>query len=524
MQTPNDNNNNKNIIVGPDYGQMIKLHTNGAIIEACVAMLFSKNMRFNTKSFLVMMRNIAILIALKMALEDIKSFMDKFKITNMSSVKYLYQRFRFSEKKYDFILISGKWKYGDKNISINTLTPFLEIKSIAISQPGTYYYEDKGYIIKVIIGTNKISFAIPNIASVISYMENNVIHNNEEIILGGKTVMSKVVVMQSGVMKVEPAQYSYAYPTENYENLEEAIKTNFFVDSILKFPEIPFCVNFDGEPGTGKTTFGNYIAFSGIFDRIIVCNFVPLANTDFSDALVNLERQIISNAPKDQKNNNEPETILLILDEVDKWLTSYLDSKIHKMREQARQSKQIKDEKSNSATVIENYDKLTEKEEIEKRIQLKNEFLDQLYKLVDGLTFSNVRKYVIIFNTNDFDSIFKDTNPKYNALRDRFQRYIFLRIGKPEITKYLKWLNERLKDSSKVSEEKKKMYESVIQKLCYTDDKVFDLIPDEIKLTYRTLHKILRNEHFNIDKTINALIHYKDNKYFQIKKTDTIDV
>ncbi|XWV25598.1 hypothetical protein QJ856_gp0156 [Tupanvirus deep ocean] len=523
MQSSNDNNN-KNIIVGPDYGQMIKLHTNGAIIEACISMLFSKNMKFNTKSFLIMLRNIAILIALKMALEDVKSFLDKFKITNMSSVRYLYQRFRLSEKRYDFILVSGKWKYGEKNISINTLTPFLEMKSIVISQPGSYYYEERGYIIKLVISTNKISFAIPNISSMISYMENNVIHNNEEIILGGKTIMSKAVVMPSGVIKVEPARYSYAYPTENYENLEDAIKTNFFVDSKLKFSEIPFCVNFDGEPGTGKTTFGNYIAFSGVFDRIIVCNFVPLANTEFSDALVNLERQIISNAPKDQKNNSEPELILLILDEVDKWLSSYLDSRIDKMREQARQSKQIIDEKSNSTTVIENYEKLTEKEEIEKRIQLKNEFLDQLYKLVDGHTLLNPRKYVIIFNTNDFDSIFKDTNPKYNALKDRFQRYTFTRIGKPEITKYLKWLNERLCDNTGIPEEKKKMYEGVIRKLCYTDDKIFDLIPNEIKLTYRTLHKILRNSHFNIEKTVNVLRNHKDNEYFQIHKTDTVDV
>ena len=525
MQQSTADNTNKNIIVGPDYGQIVKLHTNGAIIDACIAMLFSKNMKFNFKSSAIMFRNIIILLAIKLALEDLKSFLDKFKFTNLSSVQYLYQRFWYSEKLYKFNLVCGKWYYNDKVISLTTLTPFLEQKSVFISQPGTYYYEEKAYLIKVIIDTTKITFAVPDIASILTYIEYDVIKKNEENIIGGKTTMYKAHTMSSGVIKLESTEPCYACPTENYIMLENSIKNDFFVGSATKKSSIPFCVNFDGKPGTGKTTFGDYIALSGIFDRIIVCNFVPLASTEFQDAISNLERQIVITIPKDRKPDAKTETILLILDEIDKWLANYLDSRIHKLREEARPKRQIKDDKNNVATVIESYDKLTLEEENEKRIQLKNEFLNQFHKLVDGLILSDARRYVIIFNTNDFTSIFKDADPRYDATKDRIQGYKFSKITKPEIIKCLKCLNDRLKNYySTLPSIEKEIYAPIINKIYNNDDSIYDSIPPDIEITNRNLHFLSRKKCHNIAKTVKSLAKRKNIEYLEPIHTDLVEI
>lgn len=174
----------------------------------------------------------------------------------------------------------------NKHISINTLTSFLEQKSIYLSQPGAYYYYVSSYLVKVSVSEKKIVFSLPNIAYMIKYMD-DIIHKNEEIIYGSKTAIFKVVVTPSNIIKLEPAQLVHAFPTANYQKLEESIKINFLMDSLFKFPSPPFCVNFDGEPGTGKTTFGSYMAATGLFDRVIICNLMQAVNTNFQDFMNN---------------------------------------------------------------------------------------------------------------------------------------------------------------------------------------------------------------------------------------------
>jgi DNA polymerase III delta prime subunit len=517
MQTNNDITNNKNIIVGPDYGQIIKLHTNGAIIEAFISTLFSKNTKFGGKTIVVLLRNMAILLFIKMILEDSKTYLDKFKFTDLSIFKYMYQRLIYSEVKYNFMLVSEKWIYNDKYISISMLTPFLEQKSIFITQPSTYYYQEKSYHVKVIITPNKITFAIPNIASMITYMESIIIHKNLEIIFNGKTTMSKTIFLPSGTIKLEPVQQSYAFPTKNYIELETSIKTNFMVDFLMKFQSVPYCVNFDGEPGTGKTTFGNHIASSGIFDRIIICNMVQQTTNSFNEIVLSLERQIINTSSKDKKSDND-DCILIIFDEIDKWLENYISNQIQKLRDEARGKKQHKDEKSGSIATIESFEKLTEKEEDDKKTYLKNEFFNQLYGLVDGHTLSDSRKYVIIFNTNNFEGLFLDANKIFTALRDRFQRYKFNKIGKSEIILYLKYINKAILNhlsSDAVTKNKKNIDISTISISNNYKESVFDEIPDDIKISYRTLQKVLRNSCYKIEGTVKYLAKTKDFELFQ---------
>lgn len=502
-------------IVGPDYGQMMQKQTNLAIVEAFITQLFSKDIKFDVRTIFSMIRNMIILVIIKTVLEESKTYFDKFKFTNLNIFKYFYQRLRYSESCYYLELRDQKWYYGNKTISINTLKPFLEQRSIYVSQPGTYYYSNSTYLIKIIITPYKITWCVPDIDVANRYIITEIISKNEEIVHGGKTIMGKVVISQSGVIKIEPIQLAYAFATDNYLKLQESIKNNIWVDAIMKFPTIPVCVNFDGEPGTGKTTFGSYIASTGIFDRIIIFNLIQAANLSFNETISNLER-IITNSSKDSsvKDNSvkdntpkETELILLILDEIDKWLDSYICNNISKLREDSRSKKQVKKDASSPEVTIESFEKLSIAEEEDKRKQIKNEFLDQLYKLVDGHILPDTRKYVIIFNTNNFDKLFENVDKRYVALSDRFQKYKFMKNGKPEIISYINNLRDQLQShiSKFPNGDKKTLLEQTCSQICSYDDNIFESIPDNISISYRTLLKTLRKHCFNIPACIAAL-------------------
>ncbi len=511
-QSQTSNTDGKNIIVGPDYEQISKQHTNSAIIEHFIAFLFAKNTKINMQSISVLVRNFAIILVIKTLLEESKSYLDKFRFTNLDCIRYGYQYLKYSEMRYELSGISNKWTFDNKNISINTLTPFLESRSIYVSQPNTYYYPNGSFLVKVIIANNKIIFHVPNLVYMTKYMD-DLLSRHQEILLGGKTTMSKVTLSSADVIQFSPLSLTYAFETDNYKNLYEALVSNFIMDSILRTQHTPLCINFDGEPGTGKTTFGSYIADKGIFDRIVLYNLVQGNNLDFKSMLLKLEQIIISQASKDKRPDDEQEIILLIFDEIDKWLDSYTCNKIDTFRNESRVKKEAISGPNSSPTVIESYQKLTPEEEEDKRKQIRIDFLDKLYNLCDGQTLKSGRKYVIIFNTNHFDNLFEGAGTKYDALQDRFQRYHFEKIGKEDIIKYIKGICLRLKSVSSdslFSSDKKRVYGPHIQKVTNFDEKIYDQIPTDIKISYRSLSKILTNNCYDIKKSVSSLSGFDD--------------
>lgn len=504
-----DPNKNNNIYVGPDYGQMIKQQTNGAIIEAFISMLFSKDTKFGPKTLIMLFRNITILVLIKMILEESKTYIDKFRFTDLNIFKYLYQRIKYSEKTYLIKEISeGKWKYCSKYIYFTTLSSFFETKSIYLTQHGTYYYFYMSHIIRISVSPKMIKISVPKIDTVMRYIENDIINKNLESFFADKTVMYKISSHTNNIIKLEPIQIVYAFPTENYVKLEKSIKSHFLTDFIINPPNIPFCINFDGEPGTGKTTFGSYIASTGIFNRIIIFNLIQTISMSFQECITNMELKITQNTPKDRKQEDEPEKILIIFDEVDKWLKSYTNHKIHTMREDARSKKEIKKDNATAPVEMQCFAKLTEKEEEEKTNQLKNEFFDQLFKLVDGQILPDNRKYVFIFNTNNFDSMFENIDERYRALYDRFQQYKFKKNTKADVIKYIKNIYNRLKyfiGDSNVALETRNLYGETIKSLTDYDEKILDNIPDNIEISYRSLQKVLRKNSYIIKDVINDL-------------------
>ncbi|AEQ32848.1 hypothetical protein CE11_00269 [Megavirus courdo11] len=517
----NNNGNDKNVFVGPDYSKMIQMNTNHAIIEAFISMLFSRNQKFSMFTIMKMIRNMAILLVVKTCLEDLKSFVDKFKFTNLNSVKYFAQRIKFSETKYEIIQHNDKWKLNGMGINMATLSPYLEKKSIYTSRPDSYYFNYRSYVIKVVINTDKITFHVPKIDAITQYVGQEIIQNNREIILGGRTSMYRVKVMQSSVVKLEPVRMNKTYGTESYLKLEESLVKYFFVDDTIKSQSIPYCVSFNGEPGTGKTTFAYYIADKGIFDRVIIYNLMQLSSNsdDFITIINKLETQITSTSTNKDKIIDKSERILLVFDEIDKWLDSFVNKQIDKLREESRKSIQNTgntvpgkmDQKSEQNTV-QSFIKLTPEEEVDKKRQYKTEFLDQLYNVIDGQCLQSNRKYVIIFNTNHFNKLFESCdNEKYEATRHRFEPYNFTKINKVGIINYLKFHNDLYIENMRTMNTDDDQHKiNTLHKMCISDEAIYDNISDNIQISYRKLEQIIRTNNYNIEDTIKSLMDYSN--------------
>lgn len=515
MSNQNNQNEGKNNNISPDYQQLLAERSNGAVLDNFTNKILAKGTSLTKEEIAKLVAQFGLVIVMKFVLENTKKCVDSINITDFTCVKHAMQRLTNTTMTYDIIKIENKWTYNDIKLSNSTLSTFFEQKTIYISQPATYYYTFRTSLIKVVISANKISMIFPCTDAFKVYFETEVVNNNREMVFGGKTTIYRANITPNNMFKIEPTVFAFAFETPNYKKLEKSIRKSDFVDEILKFSSLPYCVNFDGEHGTGKTTFGSYIASSGIFDRIVVCNLVQAANLGFVEIVNSLDRQLTASAPKDVSISSEREHILLIMDEIDKWLESHILTMIHKMREEARGKAQTSDDKTK---VI--YEKMTEQEEADKTHHFKCEFYDQLYKFVEGNMLSTTRKYVIIFNTNHFDRMFEGADKRYDALKDRFTQYKFENMRKTDLIRYLKAFNEKLRtsaDDRSFTPEKRENAKKVINKLCNYSDSIYDLIPDDIRISYRTTHKLLKRDHYSIEKTVHSLVNW-------VNETDVIPI
>ncbi len=217
----------KNIIVGPDYGQMIKQQTNSTIVEAFITMLFNKNTKFNFVTLLALSRNMVILLIIKLILEESKTYLDKFKFTNTDFFKYLFQKIKLSTKTYTVHRVSGKWAHVENDTQIvlseQPFINFYEQKGVYVTKPNNYYYYVYGYLIKVAVSENKIDFNGPDVTQFHNHMS-EVFTKNREIIHGTGTTVHRILSMPSGVIKIESLSLSYAFNTYNYKSLKNPLK------------------------------------------------------------------------------------------------------------------------------------------------------------------------------------------------------------------------------------------------------------------------------------------------------------
>ncbi len=487
-------NKNNNLIVAPDYDKIASSNTVGIIFMGIIPYLFPKDKKLTLYIFL---RNISLIIFLKKLLEDTDKFLDNFKFTNLNYINYLRQKFYHSETIYEFILVASKWTHNEKTtISSSLFTTFMERKSISINNPGTYYYTYRSYIIKVIVTSNKISFHTPNIVSISTYME-DVVRENQEILLGNRTVMNKIIVSDRDIMQLSSLEPSYTFETKNYKKLYKNLSQFFEINNLLKMKQTPLVYAFNGPIGTGKTSFGSYIANKGEVDKIFLYNMVQQSTKDFKSIVGDINTLITRASSNETIKTTEKERVIIMLDEIDTYVDSFITKTIDNLRTESRKKTETKSGQNQSETTINTFEKMSEENERDKRISLREEFLSTLYNLCEGLCLKDNKQYIIICITNNFDSMFVGCSEGYNyvKIKDRFQRYEYENLKKAGVIAFLDGIKQTIASKS----------QNYIEELVNFDPQIYDSIDDNISISYRNLSKLLVDNNHKIVDTIKNL-------------------
>jgi hypothetical protein len=77
------------IVTYPDFGQLAEQRTSGMVMEYFLKFLFNERTKLNRKSIFTLLGTLAFALTLKVLLDDTKTYLDKFKFTDVDYLKYL---------------------------------------------------------------------------------------------------------------------------------------------------------------------------------------------------------------------------------------------------------------------------------------------------------------------------------------------------------------------------------------------------------------------------------------------------
>lgn len=500
MEKKPEESKDKIIQVGPDYTQMVQAQSNSAILNCVINWIFKPETTFTVGTVTHMSVIVVALITVKTMLENSSKYIDTMQIVDHTYMKYLWQRCRHHYTSTDIFLLQDKWMYDNKGktlaLSTDALSTYFSRRDIYINVPGSYYFNFRLYVINVVISKQTIKIRYPDIQILQNAVFDDMVYPNRTSETSDGTQLYQLSCTVAP--KLEPMRATCAFSTRNYRELEETIKNYFLTGSCLGAPITPLGIFFRGPPGTGKTSFGSYISSSKIFDKIVLCNMVPVTSNSLKEFIGLVERQLTNNA---KSETLEHKKILLIMDEIDKWILGRIDAKITAMREEARKKSETKE---GEAKIL--FDKLTPDEENAHRKQLLNDFFDQLYALINGNMTMGSRKYAFILNMNGYDELFGNIDKKYGALLDRFSKFDFNYIGKPEIIEYLENCAQQMRKKANDPELDSLMKgNTLIQSFDRLSPDVYDPIPDGIRISYRELYSIFISKNNSMSDIVDKL-------------------
>lgn len=447
--------------IGPDYGALIQGQTLGAIMTAFVTNLLSDNFEFTFFNFFKTFLVFAIILFLKSALEESKKWMEGFSFFNINLIKWIIQRIKFKTESIKIEKKANKWHWDIFGLNPNFDKKMNE-KRVMVEAPKKYYFLINGYMIKVIVKDTEIHIHHPAIKMVRDFLTNMLEECKEKSV--GKTKMFEVNNYRTvSIMEIDPP---LVFPCKNYESLMGCVEKYIRVANIIKSYK-PFVANFDGPPGTGKTTFGSYAFTRDCFDKIIIVNMIPMTEKKLIDILNALNKAILAQIPDQLKREN----VLVIFDEIDLYINRHIDFIINEDLEKSRQSSVTKDKEQ---VINFSVTKLTPEEIEEKKRNIRYGILDLMYNLIDGKLWFDKHRYFLIFNTNEYAAMFKDIGSKYNRLDNRIQKYNFNYCNREQIIDYFinlaKVMGEDEPEPLKI--------------LC-------EMIDPNVKLSYRDLYTLL---------------------------------
>ena len=248
-----------------------------------------------------MVRSFILAFAAKVLLEESKSVTDKFKFSDVNRLKYIWQFCCYRHTSYEFHFINNKWTYTDRIISFDLLNTFLEKRSVYLGSPPSEainYFIYNSYIIKIKSQAKSITFIIPDVLSIRQYIEKEISYCVETA-NDDQTPIYKITYSNTNAMNANQIPILDAVETENYLQLKKSLTQYFAMDDILKNSVAPPCISMNGPSGTGKTTFGSYVAgTSKLFSRIYIFNLVNCSKMEFTTMMKSLDNKITEHKVK----------------------------------------------------------------------------------------------------------------------------------------------------------------------------------------------------------------------------------
>lgn len=503
----------------PQVDDLLKKNSTAAIMKILCEKLF--NEPFSFANFFGISLNFVIALAALAAANNPKAIMDFIDIRNSKFLRFQIQQRRLSKRSIRLVRKGPNWYYSQPKgnvgeteeiqISLELIAnSYLSKKSILVEQPNRYYYTYSANQIRVDVSDDDIVFAYPAIDRISDHLINEVILKHKVNPNYSTTVCRNVP--SSITTRFEPiSSIINSYETDIYKVLCNMLVNHFAASSVLTTP-YPSVMCFDGPPGTGKTTFGHHVAKKDIFTHIILYNMMSCKNDSLATIVTNTEKGMTSLTNKKIGTSDKKETILIIFDEVDKWLANYIDNSISESREQSRRSTKNKDDKG-TVTSEDNYVRLTPEEEQDKRHQLKCDALNVIYDIAEGKYFVNGdKKYVIIFNTNNFDTLFEGCNDHFKAHRSRITTINFELVNRENLIKYLKFFFGKFAEESKRLSIESKTNE--LGNIDYNVDNIdFSIIPPEITISYREIYEIFKLCSYDPAKVVQTIAVKKDQTF-----------
>jgi hypothetical protein len=186
---------------------------------------------------------------------------------------------------------------------------------------------------------------------------------------------------------------------------------------------------------------------------------------------------------------NSPKGLVIVLfDELDKYLARMIQVKYQNVCSKSTfsSSENIDQKDKRPEIEIPNYEQF-----------YRNEKESFLYKLLHLIETQTEHGLVLLFCTNNFDTIFDGVNMKhFRSLRDRLIRVTFYRCDKQELIEYLQYYNRMLEGSEwYVSEEK---MNDVISKL-----------RDDLSIPYRILTHQMMIAEYNLESFVESINKWK---------------
>lgn len=479
------------INTAPDYAAMASAGTSTAILNAVIKQLFGKKLTAKGIAFLI--ANVSALIFLKRILDDAGGALDKFSLSNLSVCKYGLQWLRHRQATWTFVMTDDVWKYEQDIIDFDRLKTTLLSLGADITGNGTSYVSNFGIIIKIVRSNNTLSFTTKEDDNMKKYMMELII-KHRKIVYGSGCSIYKLSFKGEYTPEVIPIKQAIALPVENYVKLSQSLKKRDLAQKVFGANEIPYTVNFNGPPGAGKTTFSHFAANEDLFDIIYIFNMTTNTHgASLSDICKRISDKVL---PKDKALR-----ILIIFDEIDKWIKNHINETVEKEKEESRKkTTAMQSNKKEGMPVVP--EKMTQDDIDSFKQKITDQVTNHFHQLVDGhLIPSTLHSLTFIINTNNFDETFIPmVGVTYAATLDRIQKYEFPLIGKKQIVEYLTEIARKALTDTSEDPEIKEFTTKIIQ-----DMKYLDSLDDQIRISYRELDRVMKASSYELNSAVKMI-------------------